>query len=99
MSFTCPVCGAVSAHPTDALEGYCGACHSHMAPAGYEWGCEQCAFATLAERQAFAHARARDHSLTLRVLDSRIGRGAGAHPPMRVSRLPNRRPACREDAE
>ena len=25
--FTCPRCGAVSHHPMDALEGYCGACH------------------------------------------------------------------------
>lgn len=23
----CPRCGMVSAHPTDAAEGYCGACH------------------------------------------------------------------------
>lgn len=25
--FTCPRCGAVSQHPTDKAEGYCGACH------------------------------------------------------------------------
>jgi len=25
--FICPRCGAVSHHPTDAAEGYCGACH------------------------------------------------------------------------
>lgn len=25
--FTCPVCGAVSHHPQDGAEGYCGACH------------------------------------------------------------------------
>lgn len=26
-SFTCPICGRTSYHPTDAAEGYCGACH------------------------------------------------------------------------
>lgn len=26
-TFTCPACGAVSHHPMDVLEGYCGACH------------------------------------------------------------------------
>ena len=25
--FDCPRCGARSWHPTDAAEGYCGACH------------------------------------------------------------------------
>ena len=25
--FACPRCGAVSHHPTDAAEGYCGRCH------------------------------------------------------------------------
>ena len=24
---TCPFCGRTSAHPTDAAERYCGACH------------------------------------------------------------------------
>ena len=26
-AFTCPRCGRTSAHPMDAREGYCGACH------------------------------------------------------------------------
>ena len=26
-SFTCPRCGRTSWHPTDVLEGFCGACH------------------------------------------------------------------------
>jgi hypothetical protein len=26
-SFTCPRCGAVSHHPRDLAEGYCGRCH------------------------------------------------------------------------
>ena len=26
-SFTCPVCGMTSGHPTDVAEGYCGNCH------------------------------------------------------------------------
>ena len=26
-SFTCPACGAVSYHPGDIREGYCGRCH------------------------------------------------------------------------
>lgn len=26
--FTCPVCGAHSAHPEDKRTGYCGACHA-----------------------------------------------------------------------
>ena len=26
-TFTCPRCGATSAHPLDVAEGYCGACH------------------------------------------------------------------------
>ena len=26
-SFTCPRCGAVSHHPEDVQEGYCGRCH------------------------------------------------------------------------
>ena len=26
-SFECPRCGAVSHHPDDIREGYCGACH------------------------------------------------------------------------
>lgn len=30
--FTCPACGAVSHHPTDKAEGYCGRCHEHTAP-------------------------------------------------------------------
>jgi len=25
--FICPRCGAMSHHPTDAAEGYCGRCH------------------------------------------------------------------------
>lgn len=25
--FSCPCCGAVSAHPQDVAEGYCGLCH------------------------------------------------------------------------
>lgn len=33
MSFTCPRCGRVSQHPTDAAEGYCGACHAWTGPA------------------------------------------------------------------
>ena len=27
-TFTCPVCGAVSSHPEDLANGYCGACHA-----------------------------------------------------------------------
>lgn len=27
IAFLCPVCGSVSHHPTDLVEGYCGACH------------------------------------------------------------------------
>ena len=30
--FSCPRCGAVSHHPMDALEGYCGACHDWTGP-------------------------------------------------------------------
>lgn len=30
-SFTCPRCGAVSAHPRDLEEGYCGRCHDWTA--------------------------------------------------------------------
>jgi ribosomal protein L37E len=30
--FTCPRCGRTSHHPTDAREGYCGACHDWTAP-------------------------------------------------------------------
>jgi ribosomal protein S27AE len=26
-AFACPRCGAVSHHPTDVAEGYCGRCH------------------------------------------------------------------------
>jgi hypothetical protein len=26
--YTCPACGATSHHPDDALNGYCGNCHS-----------------------------------------------------------------------
>jgi len=26
-TFTCPRCGAVSHHPMDIKEGYCGRCH------------------------------------------------------------------------
>lgn len=26
-AFTCPCCGAVSHHPTDLEQGYCGRCH------------------------------------------------------------------------
>jgi ribosomal protein S27AE len=25
--FVCPRCGAISAHPTDIAQGYCGRCH------------------------------------------------------------------------
>jgi hypothetical protein len=35
-SFTCPVCGAVSHHPVDAAEEYCGNCH--------DWTGKPCAF-------------------------------------------------------
>jgi hypothetical protein len=28
--FVCPRCGAVSHHPTDAAERYCGACHAFV---------------------------------------------------------------------
>lgn len=28
-SFTCPCCGAVSFHPADLAQGYCGRCHWH----------------------------------------------------------------------
>lgn len=31
-SFTCPRCGAISYHPMDVHEGYCGACHDWTAP-------------------------------------------------------------------
>jgi len=30
--FTCPRCGRTSGHPTDAREGYCGACHEWTGP-------------------------------------------------------------------
>jgi ribosomal protein S27AE len=30
--FACPRCGAVSHHPQDVLEGYCGRCHDWTAP-------------------------------------------------------------------
>jgi ribosomal protein S27AE len=30
--FVCPRCGAVSAHPDDVREGYCGHCHDWTAP-------------------------------------------------------------------
>ena len=30
--FTCPRCARTSAHPTDAREGYCGACHEWTGP-------------------------------------------------------------------
>lgn len=34
-SFTCPRCGAVSYHPNDIREGYCGRCHDWTGdPAG-----------------------------------------------------------------
>lgn len=32
MAFTCPACSAVSHHPEDEAEGYCGRCHKHTAP-------------------------------------------------------------------
>ena len=28
MAYTCPSCGAVSHHPMDEQEGYCGRCHT-----------------------------------------------------------------------
>jgi hypothetical protein len=31
VSFTCPVCGAVSFHPEDEATGYCGRCHNFTA--------------------------------------------------------------------
>lgn len=31
-SFTCPRCGAVTHHPMDVHEGYCGACHDWTLP-------------------------------------------------------------------
>jgi hypothetical protein len=39
-SFTCPVCGRTSYHPTDVEEGWCGACHGatgHPPPPGMRW--------------------------------------------------------------
>jgi ribosomal protein S27AE len=33
-SFTCPVCGAVSHHPDDVAEGYCGKCHAWTGQGG-----------------------------------------------------------------
>lgn len=27
-AFTCPCCGATSAHPADIAHGYCGRCHA-----------------------------------------------------------------------
>ena len=41
-SFTCPVCGRTSHHPTDVQEKWCGACHGatgHPLPegAGVRW--------------------------------------------------------------
>lgn len=33
--FTCPRCGASSAHPRDIREGYCGNCHDWTG--GQEW--------------------------------------------------------------
>jgi hypothetical protein len=49
MSYTCPVCGAVSGHPHDEQEGYCGRCHAFTrdwqrvhCPACRGDGCEQC---------------------------------------------------------
>lgn len=31
MSFTCPNCGAISHHPEDERNGYCGRCHEYTA--------------------------------------------------------------------
>lgn len=31
-SFTCPECGAVSYHPEDVRQGYCGRCHAFTVP-------------------------------------------------------------------
>jgi hypothetical protein len=39
-SFTCPVCSAVSYHPADVAEGYCGRCRTWTfgaAPAARDW--------------------------------------------------------------
>lgn len=37
-SFSCPRCGAVSHHPDDVAQGYCGRCHDWTAPAGRPFG-------------------------------------------------------------
>lgn len=34
MSFTCPRCGAVSHHPKDEQQGYCGRCHDFTGQPG-----------------------------------------------------------------
>lgn len=31
-AFTCPLCGAVSHHPVDREQGYCGRCHDWTVP-------------------------------------------------------------------
>jgi ribosomal protein L37AE/L43A len=31
-TITCPVCKRTSHHPTDVVEGYCGACHDWTSP-------------------------------------------------------------------
>jgi hypothetical protein len=43
MSFTCPICGRVSYHPSDEKYRYCGACHLFVddfapsAQVGFTW--------------------------------------------------------------
>lgn len=36
-SYTCPVCNRTSYNPTDAAEGYCGACHEWTRHCTCEW--------------------------------------------------------------
>src|SRR4051812_8526991 len=43
-----------------------GAAGTDDAPAGWEWGCEDCRFSTFTGRGAFAHSDERRHSLALR---------------------------------
>jgi hypothetical protein len=35
--FKCPICGAVSYHPRDAQERYCGRCHVFVDDASERW--------------------------------------------------------------
>jgi hypothetical protein len=43
-----------------------GAAGTDDAPAGWEWGCEDCGFSALTGQGAFAHSDEHKHSLALR---------------------------------